>query len=37
MIKPVKVREYEKQIDELVYKLYDLTNEEIFIIEGNKK
>lgn len=26
----------EKQIDELVYKLYELTNEEIAIIEGNK-
>lgn len=27
--------ELEKQIDELVYKLYDLTEEEIKIIEGN--
>ena len=27
----------ERQIDQMVYKLYDLTNEEIDIIEGNKK
>ena len=33
-----KVHEYEKQIDEMVYKLYDLTNEEIKIVENfNKK
>ena len=30
-----KVREYEKQIDQLVYKLYKLTPSEIKIIEGN--
>lgn len=28
-----KVREYEKQIDQLVYKLYGLTEEEIEIVE----
>ncbi|MDD3607827.1 MAG: TaqI-like C-terminal specificity domain-containing protein, partial [Candidatus Moranbacteria bacterium] len=32
--KQVKVREYEKQIDRLVYKLYGLTKEEIKIVEG---
>jgi hypothetical protein len=26
----------ERQIDEMVYKLYDLTPEEIEIVEGNK-
>lgn len=29
-----QVKEYEKQIDQLVYKLYDLTPEEISIVEG---
>ena len=34
--KQAKVREYEKQIDQLVYHLYDLTDEEIKIVEqGN--
>ena len=33
--KQAKVREYEKQIDQLVYKLYGLTPEEIAIVEGN--
>ena len=32
-----KVRDYEKQIDQLVYKLYTLTPEEIKIIEDNSK
>jgi hypothetical protein len=32
--KQAKVREYEKQIDQLVYKLYGLTDEEIKIVEG---
>ena len=32
--KQAKVRDYEKQIDQLVYKLYGLTSEEIKIIEG---
>ena len=31
------MKEYEKQIDELVYKLYELTPEEIKIIENNDK
>jgi len=34
-VKQAKVREYEKQIDQLVYKLYGLTEEEIGIIENN--
>ncbi|HGJ64534.1 TPA: hypothetical protein ENS27_03995, partial [bacterium] len=32
--KQSKVKEYEHQIDEMVYKLYDLTPEEIAIVEG---
>jgi len=32
--KKVKVKEYEKQIDRMVYKLYDLTNDEIKIVEN---
>ena len=28
-----KVKEYEHQIDQMVYKLYDLTDEEINIVE----
>ena len=32
--KQAKVRDVEHQIDELVYKLYGLTNEEIKIVEG---
>ena len=35
--KKEEVKKYEKQIDQMVYKLYGLTNEEIDIIEGNKK
>ncbi len=35
--KQAKVREYEKQIDQLVYKLYGLTEEEIKIIENEEK
>jgi hypothetical protein len=34
--KQAKVKEYENQIDELVYKLYNLTDEEIEIIENGK-
>ena len=34
--KQIKVKELEKQIDQLVYKLYDLTPEEIKIVEGKK-
>ncbi len=33
-IKQTQVEVYEKQIDQLVYKLYDLTPEEIKIVEG---
>jgi len=33
--KQTKVRDYEKQIDKLVYKLYGLTDEEIKIIEND--
>jgi hypothetical protein len=29
----VKINDYEKQIDQLVYKLYDLTKDEIKIVE----
>ena len=32
--KQAKVKEYERQIDDMVYKLYDLTIEEIAIVEG---
>lgn len=32
-VKQAKVKEYEKQIDQMVYKLYNLTPEEIEIIE----
>ncbi|HAW58860.1 MAG TPA: hypothetical protein DCX03_07590, partial [Bacteroidales bacterium] len=36
-IKQANVREYEKQIDQMVYQLYGLTEEEIAIIEDEKK
>ncbi len=35
-VKQAKVREYEKKIDQLIYKLYGLTTEEIKIIENEK-
>jgi hypothetical protein len=35
--KQSKVREYEKQIDQMVYKLYGLTPEEIKIVEGKNE
>ena len=35
--KQVQVKEYEKQIDQLVYELYGLTEEEIKIVEGETK
>ena len=35
--KQAKVKEYQRQIDQLVYKLYDLTDEEIKIIEEELK
>jgi len=31
--KQAKVKEYQRRIDQLVYKLYDLTDEEIRIVE----
>ncbi len=31
--KKVKVKEYEHQIDQMVYKLYDLTYDEVKIID----
>ncbi len=34
--KEAKVKEYERQIDQMVYKLYGLSEEEIEIIEGEK-
>jgi hypothetical protein len=34
--KQAKVRDYEKQIDQLVYKLYGLTPEEVKVIETNQ-
>ena len=34
--KKAKVREYEKQIDQMVYDLYGLTEEEIKIVENFK-
>jgi len=33
--KQARVRDYEKQIDQLVYELYQLTPEEIEIVESN--
>ena len=35
--KQKKVAEYEREIDKMVYKLYDLTPEEIKIVEKNIK
>lgn len=34
--KRAKVKEYERKIDEMAYKLYDLTPDEIAIIEGKR-
>jgi len=34
--KQAKVKEYERQIDELIYKLYGLTEEEIKIVEESE-
>ncbi|MBI2831525.1 MAG: Eco57I restriction-modification methylase domain-containing protein [Chloroflexi bacterium] len=34
--KQAKVKEFEHQIDQMVYKLYALTDEEIAIVEGSK-
>ena len=35
--KQAQVKEYENQIDQLVYQLYGLTEEEIKIVEGGTK
>ena len=35
--KQAKVKEYQRQIDQLVYKLYELTDEEIKIVEEELK
>ena len=32
--KQTKIKEYEKQIDQMVYELYDLSEDEIKIVEG---
>jgi len=32
--KQAQVKEYERQIDRMVYELYNLTDEEIAIVEG---
>ena len=34
LTKQARVKEYERQIDQIVYKLYGLTEEEIRIVEG---
>ncbi len=36
MVLLLKVKEYEHQNDQMVYKLYGLTEEEIKIVEGQK-
>ena len=35
--KQTQVKEYENQINQLVYRLYDLTDKEIKIVEGETK
>ncbi|MBU4016411.1 Eco57I restriction-modification methylase domain-containing protein [Patescibacteria group bacterium] len=35
--KKEEIKEYEKQIDQMVYKLYDLTDEEIKVVENSGK
>ena len=35
--KKAQVKEYERKIDQMVYQLYDLTEEEIRIVEGEGK
>ncbi len=35
--KQAKVKELEKQIDQIIYKLYDLTDDEIKIVENFHK
>ncbi len=34
--KQAQVKEYERQIDRMVYELYNLTDEEIAIVEGRR-
>jgi adenine-specific DNA-methyltransferase len=36
-VKQAKVKEYERQIDQMIYKLYGLSKEEIEIVENSKK
>jgi len=33
--KQAKVKELERQIDQMVYRLYDLTPDEIVVVEGS--
>ncbi|MEW6102319.1 MAG: hypothetical protein AB1630_00635 [bacterium] len=35
--KQAQVKEYEHQIDQMVYELYNLTEDEIKAVEGNNK
>jgi len=35
--KQARVKEYERQIDEMVYQLYGLTDEEKAIVEGQDR
>ena len=35
LVKQTKVKEYERQIDQMVYKLYGLAEEEINIVENS--
>jgi adenine-specific DNA-methyltransferase len=35
--KQARVKEYERQIDQMVYELYGLTSEEIAVVEGYTK
>ena len=35
--KQARVREYERQIDQMVYNLYELSEDEIKIVEGGKR
>jgi adenine-specific DNA-methyltransferase len=36
-IKQAKVKEIERQIDQMVYELYELTPDEIAVVEGKAK
>lgn len=36
-IKQAKVKEFEREIDEMVYELYGLTEDEIAVVEGSVK